>query len=125
MHKKRYTIIYIKQQRFSNKYMQNIIRFKRHCDVENLNLFIVAYNNINRNFQNYINKLNNRIEIDDFVRNSKKNIMILIQQLIMKILKKKFINETFIILNENHLINNNNNINVFNIINFNKIVSIS
>ena len=72
MQKKQYILAHAKQQRLSNEYMQNMIRFERHCDVENLALFIVAYNNIIKKFQQYMIKSNHCIEIDDFVKNLEK-----------------------------------------------------
>ena len=72
MQKKQYILTHAKQQRLSDEYMQNMIRFERHCDVENLVLFIVAYNNIIKELQQHMTKFNHRTEIDDFVRNLEK-----------------------------------------------------
>ena len=81
--------------------MQNMIRFEKHCDMKNLILFIATYNNINKKFQIHMIKSNNRIEMNDFVRNLKKTIDYYDFDINNKNVKKKYINVKFVILNAN------------------------
>ena len=47
------------------------MRYNRSCNIIDAKTFVVAYNNLNKDFKRYVKSFNNRITIDDFVLNMK------------------------------------------------------
>ena len=63
-----------KRQRQSNEYMQNMMRYDRSCDIQDLFVLIVVYKDLNKELKRDVRRSTKHTIVDEFIRDVEKVI---------------------------------------------------